>query len=144
LLLPLKWNLRWCVLIKTFITYVLRFFILRLRLRPMAVGRSLSGLNIRLQPKVKIAPTVQHWTIYNFSMYFFSNHSIGNKSTLPLLNNCLIKWNQIFLSCEFCLLLYAFVKRYFGQVISAWATSGQPLGQKDINLFLFNLPYARH
>ena len=41
-------------------TYVLHIFILRLRLRPMAKGRSLSGPNIRLQLKVKIAPTVQH------------------------------------------------------------------------------------
>ena len=41
-------------------TYVLCFFILRLRLRPTAKGRSLSGPNIRLRPKVKIAPTVQH------------------------------------------------------------------------------------
>ena len=33
------------------------FFILQLWLRPMAKGRSLSGPNIRLRPKVKIAPT---------------------------------------------------------------------------------------
>jgi hypothetical protein len=26
-----------------------------------AEGQSLSGPNIRLRPKVKIAPTVQHW-----------------------------------------------------------------------------------
>ena len=37
------------------------FFILWLRLRPTAEGQSLSGPNIRLRPKVKIAPTVQHW-----------------------------------------------------------------------------------
>ena len=37
------------------------FFILRLRLRPTAKGRSFSGPNIRLRPKVKIVPTVQHW-----------------------------------------------------------------------------------
>ena len=36
------------------------FFILRLRLRPTAESRSLLGPNIRLQPKVKIVPTVQH------------------------------------------------------------------------------------
>ena len=36
------------------------FFILRLRLRPTAKGRNLSGPNIRLWPKVKIASTVQH------------------------------------------------------------------------------------
>ena len=38
------------------------FFILRLRLRPTTKGRSLSWPNIRLRPKVKIAPTVQHWS----------------------------------------------------------------------------------
>ena len=43
-------------------TYFLWFFILQLRLRPMAKGRSFTGLNIRLRPKVKIAPTVQHCT----------------------------------------------------------------------------------
>ena len=37
------------------------FFILRLWLQPTAKGRSLSGPNIRLRPKVKIKPTVQHW-----------------------------------------------------------------------------------
>ena len=42
-------------------THVLQFFILRLRLRSTAEGRSFLGPNIRLQPKVKIAPTVQHW-----------------------------------------------------------------------------------
>ena len=31
------------------------------RLRPTAKCRSFSWLNIRLRPKVKIAPTVQHW-----------------------------------------------------------------------------------
>ena len=41
-------------------TYVLQFFILRLRLQPMVEGRSLSGPNIWLRPKVKIVPTVQH------------------------------------------------------------------------------------
>ena len=40
------------------------FLILRLRLRPTAEGRSLSGPNIRLRPKVKIRPTVQHWCTY--------------------------------------------------------------------------------
>ena len=43
-------------------TYVLQLFILRLRLRSTAKGRSFSGPNIRLWPKVKIVPTVQHWT----------------------------------------------------------------------------------
>lgn len=42
-------------------THVLRFFILRLRLRPTAKGRTFSGPNIGLRPKVKIEPTVQHW-----------------------------------------------------------------------------------
>ena len=41
-------------------TYVLHFFNLRLRLRSTAEGQSFSGPNIRLRPKVKIAPTVQH------------------------------------------------------------------------------------
>ena len=36
------------------------FLILRLRLRSTAEGRSFSGPNIRLRPKVKIVPTVQH------------------------------------------------------------------------------------
>ena len=43
-----------------FLDIFFMFFILRLRLRPTAEGRSLSGPNIRLRPKVKIAPTVQH------------------------------------------------------------------------------------
>ena len=55
----------------TFITYVLGFFILRLRLRPTAKGRSLSGPNIRLRPKVKIAPMVQHCK-------FFLQKILGN------------------------------------------------------------------
>jgi len=41
-------------------THVLQFFILRLRLRSTAKDRSFSGPNIRLRPKVKMAPTVQH------------------------------------------------------------------------------------
>ena len=40
--------------------YVLHFFILRLRLRSTAEGRSFSRPNIRLRPEVKIVPTVQH------------------------------------------------------------------------------------
>ena len=44
----------------TLMTHVLQFFILRLWLRSMAEGRSFSGANIRLRPKMKIAPTVQH------------------------------------------------------------------------------------
>ena len=55
------------------------FFILRLRLRPTAKGRSFSGPNIRLRPKVKIAPTVQHWKSEQRKvslicyLHFFSN-----------------------------------------------------------------------
>ena len=45
---------------QTFYDICFTFFILRLWLRPTAEGRSLSGPNIRLRPKVKIAPTVQH------------------------------------------------------------------------------------
>ena len=43
--------------------YDLRFtvFILWLRLWSTAKGRSFSGPNIRLRPKVKKVPTVQHW-----------------------------------------------------------------------------------
>ena len=44
-------------------THVLQLFILRLRLRSTAEGRSFSWPNIRLRPKVKIVPTVQHWYI---------------------------------------------------------------------------------
>ena len=44
-------------------TYVLHFFNLRLWLRSTAEGRSFSGPNIWLRPKVKIAPTVQHWSL---------------------------------------------------------------------------------
>ena len=36
------------------------FLILQLRLQPTAKGRSFLGPNIRLRPKVKIVPTVQH------------------------------------------------------------------------------------
>ena len=43
-------------------THVLQFFILRLRLWSTAEGRSFSEPNIWLRPKVKIAPTVQHWS----------------------------------------------------------------------------------
>ena len=43
-------------------TYVLCFFFLRLRLRSTAEGRSFSWPNIWLRPKVKIMPTVQHWS----------------------------------------------------------------------------------
>ena len=41
----------------------LKKIILRLWLRPIGKGRSLSGLNIQLWPKVKIVPTVQHCQI---------------------------------------------------------------------------------
>ena len=51
---------------KTFMTYVLLFFILRLRLWPTAKGQSFSGPNIRLRPKVTIAPTVQHYCSRHF------------------------------------------------------------------------------
>ena len=40
------------------------FFILRLRLRSTAEGRSFSGPNIRQRLKVKIGPTVQHTDYY--------------------------------------------------------------------------------
>ena len=50
------------LLIKTFMTYLLKILILRLRLRPTAQGQSLSALNILLRPKAKIATTVQHCT----------------------------------------------------------------------------------
>ena len=49
------------MLIKTYDIWLKFFLILRLRLRPTAKGRSLSGPNIRLRTKVKIAPSVQHW-----------------------------------------------------------------------------------
>ena len=64
------------MLIKTFMTHILQFFILRLLLRSMAEGRSFSGPNIWLRPKVKIAPTVQHWLFYmsaENSMLFIEN-----------------------------------------------------------------------
>ena len=44
-------------------THVLQLFILRLRLRSTAEGRSFSWPNIWLRPKVKIVPTVQHCII---------------------------------------------------------------------------------
>ena len=56
--------------IKTFMTYVLWVFFLRLLLQPTASSRSLSWPNIRLQPKVKIEPTVQHWTLSSTYMVF--------------------------------------------------------------------------
>ena len=68
-------------------TYVLHFFILRLRLRPTAKGRSLSGPNIRLRPKVKIVPTVQHCNL--LSLYHITeikwrpDKRCGKKYLLP-------------------------------------------------------------
>ena len=53
-------NLVWMIADQNFYDICFTFFILRLRLRPTTKGRSLSGPNIRLRPKVKIAPTVQH------------------------------------------------------------------------------------
>ena len=47
------------MLVKTFITFVLKILILRLR--PTTEGQSLTGLNIQLRPKVKITTMVQHW-----------------------------------------------------------------------------------
>ena len=54
-------NLVWMIADQNFYDICFTFFILRLRLRSTAEGRSFSGPNIRLRPKVKIAPTVQHW-----------------------------------------------------------------------------------
>ena len=54
------------MLIKTFMTHVLQFFILRLRLRSTTEGRSFSGPNIWLRLKVKIKPTVQHCFLHRF------------------------------------------------------------------------------
>ena len=51
------------MLIKTYDIWLKFFLILRLRLRPTAKGRSLSGPNIRLWPKAKIAHPVQHWKL---------------------------------------------------------------------------------
>ena len=51
-------------------TLVLQFFILRLWLRPKAEGQSLSGPNIRLRLKLKIAPTVQHCITNTLYVYF--------------------------------------------------------------------------
>ena len=47
------------------------FFILRLRLRPTAEGQSLSGPNSLLRPKVKTAPTVQHWRLVSIVTILF-------------------------------------------------------------------------
>jgi hypothetical protein len=46
------------------------FFILQLWLLPMVEDQSLSGPNNRLQPKVKIAPTVQHCRIAKYMNIF--------------------------------------------------------------------------
>ena len=62
--------------------YVLCFFILRLRLRPTAEGRSLSGPNIRLRPKVKIVPTVQH-------CFPISNHLQPSPSSQIIPRSCI-------------------------------------------------------
>ena len=51
------------------------FFILRLRLQPMAKGRSFSGPNVWLRPKVKIAPTVQHCYIGIGALYHKSTRT---------------------------------------------------------------------
>ena len=56
------------------------FLFLRLRLRPTAKGQSFSVPNIRLRPKVKIAPTVQHWKDHNLVNQF--GKEINNDSTL--------------------------------------------------------------
>ena len=54
------------------------FFILRLWLRPTAKGRSFSGPNIRLRPKVKIVPTVQHWIgAINPSYLFLADYTLA-------------------------------------------------------------------
>ena len=49
------------------------FLILRLRLRSTAEGRSFSEPNIRLRPKVKIGPTVQH-CILESANYIYSGY----------------------------------------------------------------------
>ena len=53
-------NLVWMIANQNFSDICFTYFILRLRLRPTAKGRSFSGPNIRLRPKFKIVPTVQH------------------------------------------------------------------------------------
>ena len=65
------------------------FLILRLRLRSTVYGRSFSGPNIRLRPKVKIGPTVQHWRFQINSNGFqeievLNNRSVGDQ---PVLTN---------------------------------------------------------
>ena len=53
--------------------YPIYFEFLYLRLRPTAIGRSFPWTNLRLRPKVKNVPTVQHWRFgnLNFSDQFF-------------------------------------------------------------------------
>ena len=53
-------NLVWMIANQNFYDIYFTYSILRLRLRPMAKGQSFSGPNIRLRPKVKIVPMVQH------------------------------------------------------------------------------------
>ena len=64
-------NLVWMIADQNFYDICLEFFwSYGFGYRLKAEGQSFSGPNIRLQPKVKIAPTVQHWGIINNLLLF--------------------------------------------------------------------------
>ena len=72
------------MLIKTFITYVLKNLILQIR--PTTEGQNLTGVNIQLWPKVKITATVQHSEMQNAQYAWFlpQTSQEGNKCTTTL------------------------------------------------------------
>ena len=75
-------------------------FNLRLWLRPMAKGRSFSEPNIRLRPKMKIAPTVQHWLCTQLTMvlFIYLDRMIYDFFILQIVCNVLNKSKNILVS----------------------------------------------
>ena len=70
--------------------HILCFFILRLWLQPTAKGRSLSGPNIWLRPKVKIGPTVQHWKYQTQKSHKICTHCRVSEAKIYLYHNAKI------------------------------------------------------
>ena len=64
---------------QNFYDIFLTFFYPTALARPTAEGRSLSGPNIRLRPKVKIAPTVQHWLFHRYLLLIWKKNGKLNR-----------------------------------------------------------------
>ena len=129
--------------------------ILRLRLRPTAKGRSFSGPNIRLRPKVKIAPTVQHWLISKCPFGFIVWTKLPTKL---FLNFCpeifctflVASWKLFGASCRLPCLWYYILSPQEAQRASMkpprklQKTSGQKSRNNFVGIFVQTMKPKRH